>query len=397
MRRELTIVAMFLALVAAAQADVPDSYIGPIASFGFPEPGPSGVAVAPDGSFYVTIRNDVERHDASGALVETWPGAAPGAGAITLDPAGHVYVADPQADVVRKFGPGGALLDTWTGFDLPADLAAGPSGVLVEDRGSELYYRQLQLRSPDGDLLATREVIQSIMPGGAIAQGPDGGLWLRSDLLVERLDPTNLSTVAEFSHDATDRERELRGPRLFRCCGIAVSEGFVWVGDTMGRIERYSTSGAFTGACEDVSGISYGTPVAAGPGDSVYEIRLGAIVRYATVARPAPGCDVSAPFYGDVRVHSEEKWRGRRIRRRYAVVSFLLSEPADVTMRFIRLRKGVGPRPRGGRTFAAERGLLEVRFPRAPGTLRRGVYRVTLSATDQRGNRGKTWRRLRVY
>jgi hypothetical protein len=277
-------------------------------------------------------------------------------------------------------------------------LAAGPSGVLVEDRGSELYYRQLQLRSPEGDLLATREIVQSIMPGGAIAQGPDGRLWLRSDLLVERLDPTSLSTVASFSHEAPDREREIRGPRQFRCCGIAVSESFVWVGDTaMGRIERYSTGGAFTGACEDVSGMSYGTPVAAGAGDSVYEIRPGAIVRYATVTRPAPACDVTAPYYGDVMVHSEEKWRGTHVRRRYAVVSFYLSEPADVTMHFYRLRKGVGPRLRGGRTFAAERGLVEVRFPRAPRTLRRGVYRVTLSATDERGNRGTTWRRLRVY
>ena len=192
--------AITLIVPAIAHAKPPASYLGPTEKFAFPEPGPGDIAVAPDGSFYVTIGNDVQRHDANGALTASWLGAAPGAGAIAIDQLGNVYVADRGANLVRKFAPGGALLAAWDGFEDPSDLAAGPSGLLVADRQNRVLDARLQLRSLDGALLATRG------GQGSVAQSGDGQLWFRSELLAERLSAGDLSTVFAFSHDAPDRE-----------------------------------------------------------------------------------------------------------------------------------------------------------------------------------------------
>ena len=175
-----------------------------------------------------------------------------------------------------------------------------------------------------------------------------------------------------------------------------MSESYVWTGDTtLGRVERYLPTGAFAGACEDVSRFVYGgQSIATGPGDSIFVIRGPNITRYAAVTRPAPGCDRTAPRL----MSALAQWQtSGRSRRRLALGSFEATEAAIVRMRFFRLRKGHRPVPRGGRSFGAA-GRTDVRFPRGrTRSLQRGVYRITLSAVDDWGNRSRTVRlRLRV-
>lgn len=122
---------------------------------------PTDVAVAADGSFYVTDgygNSRVVKFDSAGTFILQWgrPGDGPGQfnipHSISLDRNGHVYVADRQNNRICIFSPDGKWLKTWTAenfgnmYSIEYNPANG-SFVAVDDnnflqlrhRGSDIY------------------------------------------------------------------------------------------------------------------------------------------------------------------------------------------------------------------------------------------------------------------
>jgi DNA-binding beta-propeller fold protein YncE len=109
---------------------------------------PTGVAVLPDGSFYVAdgYRNTrVIKFSASGNLLFQWgrPGSGPGEfntpHAIAVDKAGLVYVADRQNDRVQVFSDKGRFLRQIRSSEMgrPYGLALLPNDRMVIADGGE--------------------------------------------------------------------------------------------------------------------------------------------------------------------------------------------------------------------------------------------------------------------
>lgn len=118
-----------------------------IAHAGPPFHYPTNLAVAPDGSLYVSDgygNARVHKFSPDGRLLFSWgePGGGPGQfrvpHGIAIDRAGTVYVADRENSRIQLFGPDGEFVSEWT------DLAR-PSQVFIARDGrfyvAELGYR----------------------------------------------------------------------------------------------------------------------------------------------------------------------------------------------------------------------------------------------------------------
>jgi peptidylamidoglycolate lyase len=110
---------------------------------------PTDVAIAPDGSFYVSDgygNTRVMKFASDGRFLFEWgtKGSAPGhfdlPHAITLDAAGRVYVADRSNARVQIFDGEGHYLEEWKSslFGRPYDIAVGADGTaFVADGGDQ--------------------------------------------------------------------------------------------------------------------------------------------------------------------------------------------------------------------------------------------------------------------
>jgi peptidylamidoglycolate lyase len=112
---------------------------------------PTDVAVAPDGTFYVSDgyeNSRVLKFSADGRLLLKWGERGTGPGqfdlphAIDLDARGRVYVADRENDRVQVFDADGRFLTQWTSEAMgrPYGVAIAPGGLgfaLVVDGGEQ--------------------------------------------------------------------------------------------------------------------------------------------------------------------------------------------------------------------------------------------------------------------
>jgi peptidylamidoglycolate lyase len=159
---------------------------------------PTDVAVAPDGSFYVSDgygNTRVMKFSREGKLLSSWgmPGSLVGQfdtpHSIALDSDGHVYVADRGNARVQIFDADGNLLDEWKGSTLGRPWAIrfdAKGNVYIVDGGDQSNFwpdraRILKLDA-EGQVLASfgsygGEPGQFIWPH-TIAIGPDGALYV---------------------------------------------------------------------------------------------------------------------------------------------------------------------------------------------------------------------------
>jgi len=151
---------------------------------------PTDIAVAADGSFYVTDgygNNRVLKFSADGRFLFQWGAKGTGPGqfdlphGITLGAAGRVYVADRGNARVQVFDATGKYLSQWHGpaFGRPYDVAIGKDGVaFVADGGDQ------PLTGPD------RSALVVVRPDGFVLErvgrfgNYDGQFAIAHDLAV---------------------------------------------------------------------------------------------------------------------------------------------------------------------------------------------------------------------
>ena len=169
---------------------------------------PSGVAVAADGSFYVSDgygNTRVLEFSSDGRLLRQWGDSGTGPGqfnlvhGVALGADGRVYVADRENERVQVFGPTGRFLAEWRSDALgkPFALVPGPAGTrwagfwLVADGGRAGYFDDANARSgvavvavvaEDGVVRGRvaelgRDAIAPLRPH-ALAVGADGALYV---------------------------------------------------------------------------------------------------------------------------------------------------------------------------------------------------------------------------
>ena len=172
---------------------------------------PTKVAVAADGSFYVSdgYRNSrVACFARDGRFLRQWgsKGTAPGQfdlpHGIALDARGRVYVADRSNARVQIFDGDGRYLAEWKGtaFGRPFDVAVGADGMIV------------------------------IADGGDLPREPPD----RSAVVVARPDGTVVERFGRFG--VYDGE-------MYRAHALAVArDGSVYVGDANGRVQKFVPS-----------------------------------------------------------------------------------------------------------------------------------------------------------
>jgi DNA-binding beta-propeller fold protein YncE len=124
----------------------------------------SGIAIAPNGDFYLTdsANHSVVKFSAARVLIKFFgtPGTGPGEfmdpRGIAVDEIGTVFVVDGDNNRVQKFDSNGVFLDIWGGFGTAAGQFNAPQGIAVY--GDRVYVTdsgndRVQVFNRSGDFL----------------------------------------------------------------------------------------------------------------------------------------------------------------------------------------------------------------------------------------------------
>ena len=190
---------------------------------------PFGVAIAGDGTIYVSDAGDAQRirRLSLGGVVSTLAGGergfSDGAGAaarfntpsgIALDPAGNLFVADTGNNAIRRIAPDGTVStvagDGTTGYrDGPGAQARfnGPVGVAVDGRGrivvADTYNDRVRAIEPDGTVVTLAGPAALNTPSG-VAVGAGGTIYVADtgDGAIRTIAPDgSLATFGSLAFD----------------------------------------------------------------------------------------------------------------------------------------------------------------------------------------------------
>jgi sugar lactone lactonase YvrE len=141
-------------------------YLGAITAVGR---GLRGIAVTPDGSrVYGTVGNFVRIWSAAGAEIDEFGGTGRGLGKLntpaqlTLDQAGHVWVADRGNNRIQQFGPNGERLQTVGTRGTGPGQFTKPTGVSVDCRGT------LTVTDTDNNRVQQFTLLAPVTPPGSM-------------------------------------------------------------------------------------------------------------------------------------------------------------------------------------------------------------------------------------
>ena len=137
---------------------------------------PTGVAIGPDGSIYISdgyANRCVHKYSPEGEHLLTWgePGSGPGEFAVVhnigCDLEGRLLVCDRENDRIQIFDPDGVFIEQWTDLTMPGDVWITADGLIhVVEQGG---YGHASVWTPRGERLSRF----SSSPGGVL-QSPHG-------------------------------------------------------------------------------------------------------------------------------------------------------------------------------------------------------------------------------
>jgi virginiamycin B lyase len=232
-----------------AGADQIDRYVPGGTLTGFPAPkGPVNIVAGPDGALWFTETwPAIGRITPSGELSEFPLPAGSGPYGITVGPDGALWFAEWQAGAIGRMTTDGDLqqfpVPNASGRPAGADgptpmhLAVGPDGAIwFTDPGDNSIGRVAGGRVTEYPVppLAKSEEVQAGVSDAvpeAIADGPDGALWVTeaNAKAIARVDPSGVPAVS------APTRRRTRSPLTARC---STPTRFAQLGSTKPRISR---------------------------------------------------------------------------------------------------------------------------------------------------------------
>jgi sugar lactone lactonase YvrE len=142
---------------------------------------PQGIAVAPDGTVYLTDTklDRVLHFSPSGRLLGSWGGKGRGFGqlrdpqAIAVDATGTVYVADTGNDRIQIFTEDGHFVRAWGRVGNGKREFRGPDGIAVDDQGDVIVSDYANNRVADFTSQGqwVHDVLNPLGPNGPISPG----------------------------------------------------------------------------------------------------------------------------------------------------------------------------------------------------------------------------------
>jgi len=386
---------------------------------GTPVNGLQHITVGPDGNIWFTGGNNVAEVPPANPTGGTAYG---GLGLISprgiaAGPDDNLWIVDAGADDVKRVTTAGAAV----GLPVSVGAGCGPRNIArgPDDNMWVTCFANGKIVRIKGDASAADPF--DLAPGSTpwdIVAGPDGKLWFTG----QKHDVGTITTAGSptgFTSLGLDPFGITAGP-----------DGALWYAEfadnTIGRVTTAGVTSQVGGLAAN-AGPRYITP---GPSNTLWftEQTANKIGRITGIVEPGggdgggggggpAGDDTTVPVVTRARVSPRNVVVGpgrtpvRLVRRKGATISFTLSEQAAVSLRIERVLRGrrvgrrcVRPRPSLGKKRrciryqrtgtlrrSGKQGRNSVRFTGRIGkrALRRGRYRLAITARDTAGNRSK--------
>jgi virginiamycin B lyase len=199
---------------------------------------PFGVTAGPRGE-YVSLNSSIGRFDHRGNLTTIpIPSDHAGAGWLTTDRSGAIWISERNAGKIGRLSPNGSLVE----FQLPSSsTTAGPQGSVVTPGGTLYVTDQanntiVRLDPRTGQTTSFPVPTLDATPLG-LTLGSDGALWF-----IER----SADQIGRMTLDGAFREWSLT-PGSFPNRIVTASDGAVWFTELFGgKIGRMSMNGTLT-------------------------------------------------------------------------------------------------------------------------------------------------------